>query len=306
MSLILPEVTHVYDNHHVLDSTRWQYFCPRPDDIIVATPYKSGTTWMQNIVMHLIFQDLQLRSLNDFSYWLDNRLTPIDELMQKLEAQPHRRCIKTHLPLDGLPYFPEVKYIVVGRDGRDVFMSLWNHYNNFLPDTVAHHQGPNPPDSALPPCPLDIRLFWQDWISRGWFDWETEGYPFWSNFHHVQTWWDYRHLPNIYFVHYNDLLADLATEISHIAEYLEIPLSDEMAAVIAAATSFDSMKTHAPELLPGATDVWAGGARTFINKGTNGRWRSVLTDADLALYDAAVERELSPDCASWLVYGALL
>jgi aryl sulfotransferase len=261
---------------------------------------------MQNIVMHLVFQDFQLRSLNDFSFWLDNDHKPLDEVLSRLEAQQHRRCIKTHLPLDGLPYFPALKYIVVGRDGRDVFMSLWNHYRNFLPAQYEHHQGANPASTALPPCPADIRDFWQAWISQGWFDWETEGYPFWSNFRHGQTWWDYRHLPNILFVHFNDLLADLPGEVGRIAAFLEIPLADDMAAAIAAATSFDSMKALAPELLPGATDTWVGGARTFINKGTNGRWREVLTAADLLLYDAAVTRELSADCAAWLEQGRLL
>lgn len=303
MNLTLPQVTYIYDNHHILDSSRWQHYRPRPDDIVVATPYKSGTTWMQNIVMHLVFQDLQLRSLNDFSPWLDNQHSPIEEILRLLDTQQHRRCIKTHLPLDGLPYYPEVKYVVVGRDGRDVFMSMWNHYSNFLPETIVDHQGPNPPQSALPPCPTNIRYFWRDWISRGWFDWETEGYPFWSNFRHVQTWWNFKHLPNILFVHYNDLLADLAGEIRRIAAFLDIALSDEMLAAIAEVSRFDSMKAYAAELLPGAENVWDGGARTFINKGTNGRWRAVLTDEDLLLYDAALARELSPDCAAWLEQG---
>ena len=53
----LPRVEHIYQNHF-LDSTRWDHLRPRDDDIVVATPYKSGTTWMQSIVLHLIFQDL--------------------------------------------------------------------------------------------------------------------------------------------------------------------------------------------------------------------------------------------------------
>jgi hypothetical protein len=28
-----------------------------------------------------------------------------------------------------------------------------------------------------PFCPDDIREFWQLWITRGWFEWENEGYP---------------------------------------------------------------------------------------------------------------------------------
>ena len=52
-----------------------------------------------------------------------------------------------------------------------------------------------------------------------------------------------------------------------------------------------------------ATGRFIGGAKTFIFKGTNGRWRGVLTDSDLDLYRAAVARELTPDCAAWLEAG---
>jgi aryl sulfotransferase len=305
MDLLLPEVKHIYQNH-TLDTTRWERYTPRSDDIVIATPYKSGTTWMQMIVMHLIFQDLQTRPLWEYSYWLDARFAPLDEIIQKLEQQPHRRFIKTHLPLDGLPYHSPIKYIVVGRDARDVFMSLWNHHNKFtrelhtfintLPDRVGH---------PFPRCPEDIRDFWHQWITNGWFEWETEGYPYWSNLHHVQTWWDFRHLPNILFVHFNNLLSDLKGEIRRIADFLGITVSDAMLDGIAEMVTFEKTKQIADQLLPDAGQTWHGGATTFINKGTNGRWRDVLTDEDLELYAAAVARELTPDCARWLEGGSV-
>ena len=52
--------------------------------------------------------------------------------------------------------------------------------------------------------------------------------------------------------------------------------------------------------------MFAGGAQTFIHKGTNGRWRDVLTDTDLALYAQAMQRTLSADCARWLEQGGPL
>ena len=119
MAQSLPQIKHTYQ-HHVLDSTRWEHYKPRVDDIIVATPYKSGTTWMQTIISYMIFQDLQPHDIDAFSPWLDRRIPPVEEVINQLESQKHRRCIKTHLPLDGLPYFPQAKYIVVGRDARDV------------------------------------------------------------------------------------------------------------------------------------------------------------------------------------------
>src|SRR5262249_25037093 len=154
--------------------------------------------------------------------------------------------IKTHLPLDGLPYFAGMKYIVVGRDARDVFMSLWNHYSNYTPEFMGLlNNTPERVGEPLPVAPPDILAFWRKWTSAGWFEWESEGYPFWSNLRHVQTWWNYRHLPNILFVYYNALLADLPREIGRIADYLDIKLSKSMRDEIVELVSFSSMKRDA-------------------------------------------------------------
>ena len=42
-----------------------------------------------------------------------------------------------------------------------------------------------------------------------------------------------------------------------------------------------------------------------MNKGTNGRWKNVLSPEDLSLYEDAVARVLSPDCRQWLENGML-
>jgi aryl sulfotransferase len=302
MSEARPQVKHIYQNHH-LDSTRWNQFVPRHDDIVIATPYKCGTTWMQNIVMNLIFQDLQIRKIWEYSKWLD--FSPHPDNLDDIMAQEHRRFIKTHLPLDGLRFFEQIKYIVVGRDARDVFMSLWNHYRSHPQEFYDDVNGENLIGEPFPQCPDNIRDHWTQWISKGWFEWETEGYPHWSNMHHVQTWWNFRHLPNILFVHYNDLLSNLEGEIQRIADYLDIEVADDLLPKIADAVTFKTMKQKAEDLLGDMDGGFRGGAKTFINKGTNGRWRGVLTEEDLKLYDAAVNRVLTPDCAHWLENGRL-
>jgi aryl sulfotransferase len=303
MSGPLPTVAHIYQNH-LLDSTRWDHVGARDGDIVVVTPYKSGTTWMQNIVLHLIFQDLQPRAINDYSPWVDSRPRPLDAMLALLDAQTHRRCLKSHLPLDGLPYRDNAQYIVVGRDPRDVFMSMWNHYSAYTPEFYERANAtPGRVGPPLPPCPQDIRAFWAMWINRGWFAWESEGYPHWANLRHVQTWWNYRHQPNILFVHFNDLLADLEGEIARIAAWLGIDCPPDTRAAIAGLLTFESMKRDADQLNPQAHQSFEGGAHRFFNKGTNGRWRGVLTADDLAMYDVAAARELAPDCRRWLENG---
>src|SRR5678816_4148146 len=111
---MLPQRLHTYQNH-TLDSLRWERYMPRDDDIVISTSYKSGTTWMQAIVRHLIRWDQGISDQLE-SPWPEARFVAADVVMDELEAQTHRRFIKTHLALDGLPFYPQVRYIVVGRD----------------------------------------------------------------------------------------------------------------------------------------------------------------------------------------------
>ena len=308
MNKHLPQVIRTYQNH-ILDSTRWNRYKPRPTDIIIATSYKSGTTWTQEIVRQLIFQGQetpaqQAVGLWDVSPWLECRFVPFDECMAKLEAQEHRRFIKSHLALDGLPFYPQVKYVVVCRDARDVFMSYWNHCANFTPDFVAFVNSlPGRVGSEMPDVPQDIHEFWQTWITRGWFPWESEGYPSWGNLHHTKTWWEYRHLPNILFVHYADLLADLPGEIQRIAGFLEIPISTEVLQTVCNAVTLDRMRRADKEGNNGKERIWRDGADTFFFKGTNGRWKYVLSAEELLQYEEKVASVLAPACRNWLEQG---
>lgn len=300
---MLPTVRHIYQNH-TIDSTRWERFTPRDDDIVIATPYKSGTTWTQEIVLHLVFLGQTVPYRGQVSPWLDADGTPIEEVLTMLEDQRHRRFIKSHLALDGLIYYPQIKYIVVGRDPRDVFMSMWNHYSQFTPDVYTENaQRADLHGPPMPVCPNDIHEFWRMWIQRGWFEWEQEGYPFWGNMHHVQTWWDFRHLDNILFVHFAEMLADTHGQIRRIADYLAIPASDEQIAHIAEQTSLTAMRTRAEKEDPGMTRFWHDGARSFFYKGTNGRWKTVLNSEELAMYTATAAKVLTPDCRAWLEHA---
>src|SRR4051812_34594511 len=154
VSTSLPQILHTYQNHS-LDSTRWNRYIPRDNDVIVASSLKSGTTWTLAIVRQLIFMGKEAPPFQEI--WVDQRFWAIDELIEVLEAQQHRRYVKTHLSLDGLPYYPQVKYIVVARDPRDVFMSLWNHHRHYTTDFYDFiNSNPNRVGDPMPLCPPDI------------------------------------------------------------------------------------------------------------------------------------------------------
>ncbi len=300
----LPELTRIYQNH-TFDSTRWQAFVPREDDIVVSTSYKSGTTWMQNIVAQLVFLGQEVPFAWEVSPWIDTRLgRPTEEVMAELENQQHRRFLKTHLALDGIPFFPQVKYIVVARDARDVFMSWWNHYSNYVDGMYERmNNTPGRVGDPCPRCPDDIHDYWRIWIRRGWFAWEHEGYPHSGNMHHTQTWWDFRHLDNILFVHFNDLLTNMAEEIERVAAFLDIGLTADQLSMITEAVSFAALKQRAMADPEAGTETWKEGMATFFHKGTNGRWRDVLSDEEVAMYEETAVKVLTPDCKKWLEQG---
>ncbi len=309
MTTKLPSPTREYKNHH-LDSTRWRRFDPRDDDIIISTSYKSGTTWMQQIVHRLVFKDTpDALPVGLVSPWMDARFHgSLEEILEGLSAQRHRRFIKSHLAFDGLPYYRQVKYVVVARDARDVFMSFWNHYRNYTDEIMSRLNDPAERNGdALPDPPAEdaIRDLWKSWMTRGWFAWESEGWPFWGNLHHTRTYWEHQDLENVLLVHYADLLKDPMGQIARLAGFLEIAVTSEQLERVVFESSFGEMK-KAHKVVDGMfRQAFKGGSDAFIFKGTNGRWRDVLTSEDLALYEDTKSLILTPECAEWLEKGWL-
>lgn len=292
-----PRRTRTYQSA-LIDSTRWDRYRPRDGDVVVATPYKSGTTWTLNLVRRLIFQGQRVPPYREL--WLDATFGgELDELLAEIEGQDHRRYLKTHLALDGLPFYEQVRYVVVGRDPRDVFMSFANHYGSMTEEFYREiNDRPGRVGPELPRYHGDLHRLWREWITQGTFDWEQEGYPWWGNLHHVRSWWAYRHLDNILFVHYNDLLADLEGEVRRIAAFLDIELDEAGLPAMLEALTLTSMRAEAVQR-HGSKEH----AARFFYKGTNGRWRDALTPEELALYDDTADRVLPPECRAWLEQG---
>ena len=299
-----PQRTRVYQNHH-LDSTRWDGFVHRPDDIVISTSYKAGTTWTQRIVSLLVFGPGPLQgNLMQISPWIDARFfEPADVMFERLEAQDHRRFVKSHLPFDAIPYWEDVRYIAVGRDTRDVFMSVFNHYSAYTDVMYGLLAANDPVGGPMPRCPEDPRVLWREWITTPSFPWEDDGSPWWSHHHHVASFWEHRDLPNVLLVHYADLKADLEGEMRRIADFLGIQVAERLWSELVNGARFETMKEEA-RAVPGMELVFEGGSDRFFFKGTNGRWRDILTPEDLELYERAASK-LDPELRKWLENGRL-
>lgn len=283
----------------LMDSNRWNGFPFRDGDVVIGTWAKSGTTWMQQIVGQLIFNGAEGVATADIAPWVDMRVIPFDEMMADLEAQTHRRFLKTHLPADALPLSPKAKYLYIGRDGRDVYFS-WHNHLMVMADWL-YEAFNTPPGLTCGPLVRpdgDVRKWFNRWL-------EGEGYSAATLWPHVQSWWELRHAPNVMLVHFAHLKADMAGEIRRIARFLEIDIDEAKWPAILEHCSFDYMKKNADSLSRLGTTAFEGGLKSFIHKGTNGRWRDVLQREDIERYERAAVENLSADCARWLATGDL-
>jgi aryl sulfotransferase len=292
------------------DSARWDALALRDDDIIIATPSKSGTTWMQQCVSLLVFQTpAPPAPMAQVSPWLDMLTWPLDEVIALLDGQQHRRFIKTHTPLDGLPWDERVTYVCVARDPRDASLSMENHMANMDMENVlaARERAVGNEDldlaSLLPP-PADPNERFEGWVrGSGADEARVTGLP--GVLAHLQTFWDHRDEPNVALFHYSDLQADLAGQLHRLADVLDIDVAEDRWPELVHAATFDEMKKRADLLAPDTThSLWKDNSQ-FFHKGQSGRWRDVVSDENLARYDARVAELVEPELAQWAHHGWL-
>lgn len=293
-----PSKTREFQNHH-FDSTIWNDFKFRDDDIVIGTYAKAGTTWTQQIVAQLLFDGAEGLETAEMSPWVDLRVPPKQVKLPEIEAQTHRRFLKTHLPVDALVFSPKARYIYIARDGRDVVWSMYNHHANANETWYeALNETPGLVGPPIEPPPDSVTQYFNDWLAR-------DGHPFWPFWENVRSWWAIRDLPNVHLLHFNQLKYDMPGEIRNIARFLDIPIKEDRWNDILLHCSFDYMKANATRSVPLGGVFWDGGAETFIHKGVNGRWKDLLTKEENEYYEARAVEELGEECAKWLKTGQI-
>ena len=278
----------------VADSARWDNFEFRAGDIIISTPPKCGTTWTQMLVALLVFDGPVFPApLELVSPWVDMQTRPLDEVLAACAAQTHRRFVKTHTPLDGLPQCHDVTYVVVARDPLDAAVSMMHHRANTDLDRFievrAAAVGLDDLAELAPPVtePEDPA----DWL-RAFF--EGAGINGMGNLgdvaHHVGDAWSRRELQNVALFHYADFRADLPAELCRLGAAIGIELSSDRAHELAAEASITRMRERAAEVVPNASNGQWHSTESFLRSGHSGEGRSLLTDDDLARIRSAPRR----------------
>lgn len=277
------------------DPDRWAAFTPRVGDIVVSTPPKSGTTWTQGILALLISGDPEVDADTSMkSPWIDFNVRELSGVMARLEAQEHRRQIKTHTPLDGIPVWSELRYITVYRHPIDVYFSFRKHAANQIEDISKVFF----PEEYFSDNPSDgFRLFLES------DDVETASLS--AIVDHYRCTMEHEPSDNLIRLHYRDMLRDLEGAFATIASHVGISHPADLMARLVAAATFDSMKANAHRFTPSAGQGGWKDDTAFFDSASSNKWVGKLSDDELRAYDARISQLLSPDERQWLEFGSV-
>jgi aryl sulfotransferase len=298
-STIVAAPTTRYQNLF-MDNARWDKVELREGDIIVSTPAKCGTTWTQIICGLLVFGRPELpRPLDELSIWVESTFRSDEDTVALLAEQGHRRFMKSHTPLDGLPRDERVTYIGIGRDPRDVGISIDNHMANMDMERAmrlrANALGAGTGDLGAamePPAPTQYERFWN------WVETDDDLIGLGAMLRHVEGFLQRREESNIVLLHFDDLKSDLDGQMRALAAALGIAVDEEVWPELVRAATFDEVRGRAATLAPENT-LWKDRA-AFFNKGTSGQWKDLLDEADLERYRARIAELTTPETAAWL------
>jgi aryl sulfotransferase len=271
----------------VSDSSRWSAFTPRVGDIVVSTPPKCGTTWAQSILALLISGEPDVDAqISMKSPWIDIKFREISEVMARLEAQDHRRQIKTHTPFDGIPFWKELRYITVYRHPIDVHFSFRKHIANMKQSVGEKAISEDPSES--------FQSFLED---------DGEHANLFSIIDHYRCTLKREPRENILRLHYRDMLGNLDHAVNKIAKHVDIVHPPELLAELVKAATFENMKSNAERFAPSAgQDFWKNDTGFFDSASSN-KWEGQLTEADLEAYGALISELLTPPERNWLEWG---
>jgi len=219
-----------------------------------------------------------------------------------------RRIIKTHEPVETLPFHAANKHIFVGRDYRDIVWSWYTHHSNFSPEAFSKLNAPTDfPFKPLPSFNFSDGSFteydmWKMMLSEGDDHGNPDGWPLYSQLWIVGSWWNMRNEPNVKLIHYNDLKRDLAGSMRDIAAFLEIQVDEERFDQIVENCTFQKMKTRKNPMGSSGNVVFNDPSK-FFNKGETKRWQNVLTEQDTEQYRELAKRYLDDDGIHWLETG---
>ncbi len=222
------------------------------------------------------------------SPWVDANFAPIEDYLQMVESQNHRRFLKTHSPFDGVPYYEECQYLVVMRDPRDMYFSMLNHRDNMSEEDLAH--------MVMPSGETPFESWLNGTLDAQNFDVQSLH----GAIHFLKTYWDYKGAPNVHMMHYFDMRTDLKSHIARVADIMGVEVDDATLDQMTEAATFENMQQKGDQYAPMAGgDIWKEDARFFAT-GKNRQWEQ-LSDEQLAAFDQKARELLTDEQFDWLI-----
>ena len=243
----------------------------RDGDILLATYPKSGTTWTQSIIKHLLNFDETVKVV-DAVPWLERLPSPdCDEVKAAMELTCQPRCFKTHTPCKSIAKSRDgvkLRYIFVARNAKDVCVSLYHHARAF--QSFAYEG--------------DFNHFFQMYLhgeveSGSWLDFNLEFYE-----QHLQ------HPEDVLFLTYEDMHRNLVENILRIAKFMNVECAEQRAEDIAEKTTFHTLKNDSSSNYCWANHRRNEGETAFMRKGEVGDYKNYMSEEQERLIEEKMIR----------------
>uniref|UniRef100_H3DKN0 Sulfotransferase n=1 Tax=Tetraodon nigroviridis TaxID=99883 RepID=H3DKN0_TETNG len=262
-------------------SSNWekvQSFQARPDDILIATYPKAGTTWVSYILDLLYFGQSSLERQTSIPIYervpfMESAFPSMDtggiDLLEKLPTSP--RLIKTHFPVQFVPksfWEQNCKIVYVARNAKDNVVSYF-HFDRM---------------NQIQPEPGDWNTFLHNFM--------TGKVTFGSWYDHVKGWWEKKQAySNIHYMFYEDLIEDLGREVDRLSSFLGLSPSAEEKENILTGAKFDNMKKN--KMTNYSTVLLMDHkVSPFMRKGKVGDWKNLFTEAQNKEFDQDYKQKM--------------
>ncbi|XP_073492125.1 sulfotransferase 1C1-like isoform X3 [Aquarana catesbeiana] len=249
----------------------------RPDDILIVTYPKAGTTWMQEIV-DSIMNDGEVEKTKRAPTYIRSPFLekfappPLPSGLDVLNNTPSPRKIKTHLPFELVPksfWEQKCKAVYFARNVKDTAVSYYffDQMNKTQPDPGT----------------------WDQYVEKF-----LKGEVAWGSwFNHVIGWWNAKEKHDILYVFYEDMKEDPKREIRKVMEFLGKNLSEEVLDKVCHHTSFKAMKENPMTNYSTIPAIILDQARSpFMRKGEVGDWINHFTESQNKMFDEEYEKRM--------------